>query len=124
MCFLYNSYIISFHKHIILLIICRVDFFSVLFEKGRGTLKEQISAIKPILEELRSKKQERIKEFSEIQSQVVWICTEIAGNGQSNLSSDPQVSESDLTMKKLGELKSHLLELQNEKVASTIVIQR
>ncbi|KAG6618182.1 65-kDa microtubule-associated protein 5-like [Carya illinoinensis] len=86
------------------------------FSRGRGTLKEQISAIKPILEELRSKKQERIKEFSEIQSQVVRICAEIADNGQSSLSSDPRVSESDLTTKKLGELKSHLLELQNERI--------
>ncbi|GMY22873.1 65-kDa microtubule-associated protein 5 isoform X1 [Fagus crenata] len=84
--------------------------------KGRGTLKEQISAIKPILEELRSKKQERIKEFSEIQSQVVCICAEIAGHGQSNSSSDPQVNERDLTVKTLGELKSHLQELQNEKI--------
>ncbi|XP_059429033.1 65-kDa microtubule-associated protein 5 isoform X1 [Corylus avellana] len=85
------------------------------FSRGRGTLKEQISAIKPILEELRSKKQERIKQFSEIQSQVVRICAEIAGNGQSN-SSDPQVNECDLTVRKLGELKSHLQELQTEKI--------
>ncbi|XP_062174627.1 65-kDa microtubule-associated protein 5 isoform X1 [Alnus glutinosa] len=85
------------------------------FSRGRGTLKEQISAIKPILEELRSKKQERIKQFSEIQSQVVQICAEIAGDGQSN-SSDPQVNECDLTVRKLGELKSHLQELQNEKI--------
>nr|XP_023884164.1 65-kDa microtubule-associated protein 5 isoform X2 [Quercus suber] len=81
-----------------------------------GTLKEQISAIKPTLEELRSKKQERIKEFSEIQSQIVHICAEISGHGQSNNSSDPQVNERDLTVKKLGELKSHLQELQNEKI--------
>jgi protein regulator of cytokinesis 1 len=74
------------------------------------------------LEELRSKKQERIKQFSEIQSQVVQICAEIAGDGQSN-SSDPQVNECDLTVRKLGELKSHLQELQNEKVPLAIVIQ-
>ncbi|XP_050282844.1 65-kDa microtubule-associated protein 5 isoform X1 [Quercus robur] len=85
------------------------------FSRGRGTLKEQISAIKPTLEELRSKKQERIKEFSEIQSQIFHICAEISGHGQSN-SSDPQVNEHDLTVKKLGELKSHLQELQNEKI--------
>lgn len=93
-----------------------------LFGKGRGTLKEQISAIKPTLEELRSKKQERIKEFSEIQSQIVHICAEISGHGQSNSSSDPQVNECDLTVKKLGELKSHLQELQNEKVPLIVVI--
>ncbi|KAG6628390.1 65-kDa microtubule-associated protein 5-like [Carya illinoinensis] len=86
------------------------------FSRGRGTLKEQISAVKPILAELRSKKRERVKEFSEIQTQVVQICAEIAGNGEPNISSDPQVSESDLTVKKLGELKSHLQELQNEKI--------
>ncbi|KAB1226674.1 65-kDa microtubule-associated protein 5 [Morella rubra] len=86
------------------------------FSRGRGTLKEQISAIKPTLEELRSKKQERIREFFELQSQVVRICAEIAGNGQNTSSSDPQVNESDLTVRKLGELKSHLRELQNEKL--------
>uniref|UniRef100_A0A2N9EMT8 Uncharacterized protein n=1 Tax=Fagus sylvatica TaxID=28930 RepID=A0A2N9EMT8_FAGSY len=90
--------------------------FGFICKLGRGTLKEQISAIKPILEELRSKKQERIKEFSEIQSQIVYICAEIAGHGQSNSSSDPQVNERDLTVKTLGELKSHLQELQNEKI--------
>jgi protein regulator of cytokinesis 1 len=67
------------------------------------------------LEELRSKKQERIKQFSEIQSQVVQICAEIAGSGQSN-SSDSQVNECDLTVRQLEELKSHLQELQTEKV--------
>ena len=97
-------------------------YFFASFGKGRGTLKEQISAIKPIFEELRSKKQERIKEFSEIQSQIVRICAEIAGHGQSNCSSDPQVNERDLTVKKLGELKSHLQELQNEKVPLIIVV--
>lgn len=88
----------------------------VQFEKEKGSLKQQISTITPVLEELRSKKQERIKEFSETQSQIVRICAEIAGNGQSIRSADPQVNERDLTLKKLGELKSRLQELQNEKV--------
>ncbi|MFQ6646613.1 hypothetical protein Gotur_019356, partial [Gossypium turneri] len=84
--------------------------------KGKGTLKQQISYIRPVLEELRSKKKQRVKEFTETQSQIVKICAEIAGNGQSMMSSDPQVDERDLTVKKLGELKSHLQELQNEKI--------
>lgn len=100
-----------------------MSWFSCTVWKGRGTLKEQISAIKPTLEELRSKKQERIREFSELQSQVVRICAEIAGNGQNTSSSDPQVNESDLTVRKLGELKSHLRELQNEKVPLKLLIQ-
>lgn len=98
-----------------------IETFSLLmlfenFEKGRGTLKDQISAIKPFLEDLRLRKKDRIKEFSEIQSQIVQICGEIAGNGQSKNYADPQVDENDLTVKRLGELKSHLKELQNEKV--------
>ncbi|MBA0813568.1 hypothetical protein Gohar_027405, partial [Gossypium harknessii] len=84
--------------------------------KGKGTLKHQISYIRPVLEELRSKKKQRVKEFTETQSQIVKICAEIAGNGQSMMSSDPQVDERDLTVNKLGELKSHLQELQNEKI--------
>ncbi|XP_022966946.1 65-kDa microtubule-associated protein 5 [Cucurbita maxima] len=85
------------------------------FSRGRGTLKEQVGAIKLILEELRSKKREKLKEFSEVQSQIVSLCSEIAGNGQSKSYVDPEINERDLTAKKLGELKLHLQELQTEK---------
>lgn len=85
------------------------------FSRGKGTLKQQISAIRSILEDLRSKKEQRIKEFSGIQFQIAQISSEIAGNGQSINSVDAQVDECDLTVKKLGELKTHLRELQNEK---------
>ncbi|KAH9752465.1 65-kDa microtubule-associated protein 5 [Citrus sinensis] len=85
------------------------------FSRGKGTLKQQISAIRSILEDLRSKKEQRIKEFSGIQFQIAQISSEIAGNGQSINSVDAQVDECDLTVKKLGELKAHLRELQNEK---------
>lgn len=85
-------------------------------QKEKGTLHEQLSAIKPVLEDLRMKKQERMKEFSETQSQIVWICAEIAGNIQSINSVNAQVNERDLTMKKLGGLKSYLQELQSEKI--------
>ncbi|KAK8595361.1 hypothetical protein V6N13_016735 [Hibiscus sabdariffa] len=89
---------------------------SFSFSRGKGTLKQQISYIRPVLEELRLKKKQRVKEFMETQSQIAQICAEIAGNGQSLLPSDPVVDERDLTVKKLGELKSHLQELQNEKI--------
>lgn len=104
-----------------LYIVCWCGLF-VQFEKGKSTLKQQISYIRPVLEELRSKKKQRVKEFTETQSQIVKICAEIAGNGQSMMSSDPQIDERDLTVKKLGELKSHLQELQNEKVITTVWI--
>jgi len=64
---------------------------------------------------LRSKKDDRIKEFSKIKSQISQICAEIAGCGQYNSVTDSD-NQSDLTTKKLRELKSHLQELQNEKV--------
>lgn len=88
------------------------------FSRARGTLKDQISAIKPVLDELSLKKQERVKEFSVIQSQIARISSEIAGNGEPKNASDAGVDERDLTVKRLGELKSHLDELHKEKVRS------
>lgn len=104
-------------------IICSVCSLFCCFQKEKGTLHEQLSAIKPVLEDLRMKKQERMKEFSETQSQIVWICAEIAGNIQSINSVNAQVNERDLTMKKLGGLKSYLQELQSEKVFFKNLIQ-
>lgn len=69
-----------------------------------------------MLEDLRLKKEQRVKEFSEIQLQIVHICAEIAGDNHSIKSADPQVNECNLTIKKLEELKLHLRDLQDEKV--------
>ncbi|KAJ8756078.1 hypothetical protein K2173_024625 [Erythroxylum novogranatense] len=85
------------------------------FSKGKGTLKQQMSTVKPVIEELRKKKEERVKEFYETQSQIARICAEIAGDDRSIKPADPHVNEHDLTVKKLGELKCHLKELQTEK---------
>ncbi|KAL1346569.1 hypothetical protein HN51_020196 [Arachis hypogaea] len=86
------------------------------FSRGRGTLKQKLAIITPVLEDLRSKKEDRIREFSKIESQICQIRNEIAGCEQFNSVSDPEVIQNDLTVKKLGELKSHLHELQNEKI--------
>ncbi|PSS24380.1 Microtubule-associated protein [Actinidia chinensis var. chinensis] len=91
------------------------------YENVKGTLKERISSIKPVLEDLRLKKEKRIKDFLETQLQIGRICAEVAGNSQFINSSEPQVNERDLTLKKLGELKSQLQELQYEK---TLRLQR
>ena len=88
----------------------------------KGTLKERISSIKPVLEDLRLKKEKRIKDFSETQLQIGRICAEIAGNSQFINSAEPRVNERDLTLKKLGELKSQLQELQYEKVPLTYIV--
>ncbi|XP_061364434.1 65-kDa microtubule-associated protein 5 [Gastrolobium bilobum] len=89
---------------------------STLFSRGKGSLKQQLATIKPVLEDLRSKKDDRIKEFSKIKSQISQICAEIAGCEQSKSVTDPEVDQCDLTVKKLRDLKSHLQELQNEKI--------
>lgn len=86
----------------------------------RGTLKDQLSAVKPILDDLSLKKEKRVKDFSEIQSQIVRISAEIAGNGVSKNVGDPGVDERDLSVKRLGELQSHLEELHKEKVLSGV----
>ncbi|KAJ6387988.1 hypothetical protein OIU77_026534 [Salix suchowensis] len=56
-----------------------------------------------------------MKGFYETELQIARICIEIAGNDRSIDSADPEIDERDLTVKRLGELKSHLKELQNEK---------
>ncbi|KAK9283163.1 hypothetical protein L1049_011395 [Liquidambar formosana] len=85
----------------------------ISFSRVKGTLKEQISAIKPVLEDLRLKKQERIKDFSEIQLQIVRICGEIAGNVQSINSADPQIL-------RLQKVNSHLNTIHELSVVMSI----
>ncbi|KAK4253143.1 hypothetical protein QN277_010751 [Acacia crassicarpa] len=84
------------------------------FSRGKGTLKEQIATVRPVLEELRSRKEQRIKEFSKILFQISQISAEIAGCKPSDEGKEQEVNN--LTLKKLEQLKSHLQELQNEKI--------
>ncbi|KAK1360850.1 65-kDa microtubule-associated protein 1 [Heracleum sosnowskyi] len=78
-----------------------------------GTIKEQLSAIAPTLEQLWKQKDERMKEFSDVQSQIQMICGQITGTSE-KLGS-PVVDESDLSLKKLDEFHAKLQELQKEK---------
>eukprot|EP01018_Ginkgo_biloba_P006073 Gb_25382 [translate_table: standard] len=85
-------------------------------DKQMGTLKEQLAAIAPALDELRQKKEARITEFSDVQVQILKICGEIAGNLQLDDSiTTPTVDERDLSAKKLEEFHFQLQELQKEK---------
>lgn len=83
-------------------------------EKTSGTIKEQLADIAPALEQLWKQKEERVKEFLDVQSQIQKICGEIAGN-LSLGDQAPSVDESDLTLKKLDEYQAQLQELQKEK---------
>nr|VDD15365.1 unnamed protein product [Brassica rapa] len=84
------------------------------FSKKEGSLKEQISSVKPVLEELMVKKDLRWKEVSEIVTQIAEISSNIAGN-DSLVSSGFEVDGSDLTKRKLDELRAHLQDLRSEK---------
>ncbi|CAN7114982.1 unnamed protein product [Brassica rapa subsp. narinosa] len=81
-------------------------------DKSSGTIKEQLAAIAPALEQLWQQKDERVREFSDVQSQIQKICGEIAGGLSSEV---PIVDESDLSLKKLDDFNSQLQELQKEK---------
>ncbi|GAB2239963.1 hypothetical protein Droror1_Dr00020481 [Drosera rotundifolia] len=85
------------------------------FSWAKGTLKEQLSSVQPVLNKLRLKKIERIKEFSETQLQITRICSEISGNDPVIANDETYEEEPDLTMNRLVELKSYLKELQAEK---------
>ncbi|KAF3341389.1 microtubule-associated protein 5-like protein [Carex littledalei] len=82
-------------------------------ENKKGTLKEQVAMIKPLLDALRSKREERIKELMALQVQITLLSSEIAGNVHNTRPA--QVDERDLSVKKLSELSSQLEELQKEK---------
>ncbi|KAI3754103.1 hypothetical protein L2E82_26245 [Cichorium intybus] len=87
--------------------------FAGIPEKTSGTIKEQLAAIAPVLEQLWKQKDERIKEFSDVQTQIQKICGEIAGS--SERAGNQGVDESDLSLKKLDEFHDQLQQLQKEK---------
>ncbi|KAG7015538.1 65-kDa microtubule-associated protein 1 [Cucurbita argyrosperma subsp. argyrosperma] len=87
--------------------------FSEFPEKASGTIKEQLAAIAPALEQLWKQKEQRVKEFFDVQSEIQKICGEISGS--LNLSENPVVDESHLSVEKLDEYHCQLQELQKEK---------
>ncbi|KAK9133135.1 hypothetical protein Scep_012663 [Stephania cephalantha] len=88
----------------------------VVPDKSAGTIKEQLAAITPELEQLWKKKEERKKEFADVQSQIQKLCGEIAGNLElSEQEGTPAVDENDLSLSKLDEYHSQHQELQKEK---------
>ncbi|KAG4166499.1 hypothetical protein ERO13_A13G136400v2 [Gossypium hirsutum] len=90
------------------------SFLGVDTVKASGTIKEQLAAIAPALEQLWKQKEERVKEFSDVQSQIQKICGEITGSANEQAGA-PAVDESDLSLKKLNEYQVKLQELQKEK---------
>lgn len=88
--------------------------FLLLQEKRTGTLKDQVAAIGPQLEELRRRKEDRARQFLEVKTEIAKICEEIAGNyGEVYIS-----EEKDLTLRRLDEYHGQLATLQKEKVGN------
>lgn len=90
-------------------------------EKSSGTIKEQLEAIAPALEQLCNQKEDRVKEFADVQSQIQTICGEIAGTLKvGDRVGMPVIDESDLSLKKLDEFQCQLQDLQKERVIDCI----
>lgn len=83
-------------------------------EKRAGTLKEQLDSITPALQEMRSRKEERLNQFRAVQGQIQKISAEITGNSD-NAPSTIVVNENDLSLKRLEEYQNELQRLHNEK---------
>ncbi|XP_039145128.1 65-kDa microtubule-associated protein 6-like [Dioscorea cayenensis subsp. rotundata] len=85
-------------------------------EKRLTPLKEQLSLVIPILEDMRLEKEERIKQFIDIQAQIDRIHAEITGlpHQNSNVASF-SVDEHNLSMLRLNEYQAHLRTLQKDK---------
>ncbi|KAK2986655.1 hypothetical protein RJ640_010111 [Escallonia rubra] len=81
-------------------------------EKKATTLKEQLTLVTPLVQDLKIKKEERIKQFADIKAHIEKITGEITEYGHA---SSHNVEDQDLSLRKLTEYQSHLRTLQKEK---------
>ncbi|PQP95427.1 65-kDa microtubule-associated protein 6 [Prunus yedoensis var. nudiflora] len=86
-------------------------------EKRSNSLKEKLASVAPLVEDLRVKKEERMKQFSDIKVQIEKISGEISGYSHLNNApvSSLTLDEQDLSVRKLTEYQAHLHTLQKEK---------
>ncbi|KAF7153693.1 hypothetical protein RHSIM_Rhsim01G0147600 [Rhododendron simsii] len=82
--------------------------------QNSGSLKEELEAIVPLLEDMRKRKIERRNQFVEVTDQIRNISKEICVSTEDSLCM-VVLNESDLSLKRLEELHTHLLALQKEK---------
>ena len=86
-------------------------------EKLKGTLKDQVAVIVPMVEDLKSRRDERLKNFLDIQSKIFKIQSELSGIPVENVTAQ-LFDEEDLSQRRLGELNAQFNELRKEKVSS------
>ncbi|KAK9109969.1 hypothetical protein Sjap_018029 [Stephania japonica] len=87
-------------------------------EKRDGTPKDQLSSIKKFLEELQHKREERMKEFCDIQSQIIQLHEAL----RCSVVDEQIVDDKNLTTKRLRELKLVLQGLQRDKKRNPIFV--
>ncbi|KAL1550601.1 65-kDa microtubule-associated protein 6 [Salvia divinorum] len=85
-------------------------------DKKAKSLKGKLASVRPLVEDLKLKKEERMKQFADIKSQIEKISGEISGYGSTAGSiSALTMEEQDLSVRKLTEHQSKLRVLQKEK---------
>ncbi|KAL5722033.1 hypothetical protein ACHQM5_005603 [Ranunculus cassubicifolius] len=82
-------------------------------EKRSASLKKQLASLLSKVEDLRTKKEERMKQFANIKAQIEKISGEISGSNP--LSNDTSMEENDLSIRKLNEYQTRLQSLNKEK---------
>jgi septal ring factor EnvC (AmiA/AmiB activator) len=90
-----------------------------LQEKRTGTLREQLATIRPQLEALRQKKEDRSKQFLEVKRQIASICGEIAATPSADFYQAG--GDQDLSLRRLEEYNVQLQVLQKERVSHRFV---
>lgn len=85
-------------------------------DKKAKSLKGQLASVTPLVEDLKLKKEERMKQFADIKSQIEKISGEVSGYGSTVSSmSILNLDEQDLSVRKIMEYQSKLRALQKEK---------
>lgn len=84
-------------------------------EKLGGTLMEQLAKVEPVLDDLRMRRDERVNEFLTVQLRIFRLEAEISGTTDHGDPAAPLVDETNLSIRRLTELKTQLTELQTEK---------
>jgi protein regulator of cytokinesis 1 len=85
-------------------------------DKSYVSLKEQLAAVVPVLENLKCKKEERIKQFFDIRSQIEKISLEMSEHDdRGDDVNSPVADEHDLSTRKLDNYEAQLRALQKEK---------
>ncbi|CAH8318450.1 unnamed protein product [Eruca vesicaria subsp. sativa] len=87
-------------------------------DKRSKSLKEKLAAVTRLVEDLRIQKEESVKQFSDIKTQIEKISGEISGYSDhlnKAMIGSLNLEEQDLTLRKLTEYQTHLRTLQKEK---------